>query len=161
MPKIPKRRDAPDAFRLIQEIVVRSEADGWDRARLEWTLVEVFTSEELGTCLCSHYPIRAHCVLENQHNGNRVVVGNCCVKRFLGLPSGKLFSGLNRVAADPERSLNSEGIDFAHHKGWINDWEQGFLQKMMRKQKLTPRQRAKRAEINRMVIARLGESSHG
>ena len=42
-------------------------------------------------CLCSHFPIKEICVIRNRVNGVRAEVGNVCVKKFLGLPSGKIF----------------------------------------------------------------------
>lgn len=76
-------------FQLTREILERSTATTWDAAKLEWTLHEVFESEEPETCLCGHYPIIENCVLRNKTNGAFATVGNCCVKKFIGLPSDR------------------------------------------------------------------------
>lgn len=68
-----------------------SQSDIWDAARLEWNLHEVYEANEPETCLCGHYPIIEICVLKNIINSNFTNVGNCCVKKFIGLPSDKIF----------------------------------------------------------------------
>jgi hypothetical protein len=62
--------------------------------------------EAPGTCICGHFPIIEHCVLQNRLNGNEVVVGNVWVQKFLGLASGTIFEGLRRVMDNRERALN-------------------------------------------------------
>lgn len=141
-----------DVFKLAQEIVYLSEADNWDEAKVEWDLDFVFVSEVLGTCLCGHTPIREFCVLVNEKNGNEAIVGNICVKKFLGLPSDKLFSAFHRITGDLTRSLNVEPIEYAYSKNWINNWSYEFSLNTMRKRKLYPRQLAKRIEVNRAVL---------
>lgn len=37
------------------------------------------------------------CKIANKHTEERVIVGNCCVKKFLELPSGKIFDALKRI----------------------------------------------------------------
>jgi len=73
-------------YRLIAEIIGHSEAATWDQAKMEWGLAEVYQAEEPETCLCGHFPIIELCVLRNKLNLAQVTVGNCCVKKFLGLP---------------------------------------------------------------------------
>jgi hypothetical protein len=139
---------------LIDAIVALGEAVDWQEARKEWELAEVFFAErdQPGTCLCGHAPIIEHCVLLNRKNGNRAVVGNVCVKRFMGLPSGKLFEAFARIMAKRDAALNAATVEYAHGKGWINNWERGFCLDTCRKRKLTERQRAKREEINARVL---------
>ena len=141
-----------DGFKLAQEIVALSAADNWNSAKPEWTLDHIFISEELGVCLCGHFPIREFCVIRNQKNGNEAIVGNVCVRRFLGLPTDKLFSAFHRIAGDPKRALNAEAVEYAYQKDWMNDWSHGFYMNTMRQRKLSPRQQTKRIEINRAVL---------
>jgi len=96
-------------FKLTSEIIKRSVAQTWDKAKLEWSLLEVYEAEEPETCLCGHYPIIELCVLQNGKNGARATVGKCCVKRFVGLPSDKIFEGVKRVRKDTSKSLNTHG----------------------------------------------------
>ncbi len=47
-------------------------------------------------------------------------------KKFIGLPSDKIFQAIKRVRKDDQKSLNAEAIFHAYDKGWINDWEKAF-----------------------------------
>jgi hypothetical protein len=91
-------------------------------------------------------------VLRNKLNGRTTEVGNVCVKKFLGLPSEKIFQALHRVASDDSKALNAEAIQHAYDRSWINDWEKTFYFDTMRKRKLSDKQRRKRKQINRLVL---------
>ena len=91
-------------YKLISEILVRSQADEWADAKLEWLLHEVYAAAEPQTCLCGHFPIVEICVLKNKENQRRTRVGNCCVKKFMGLPSHLIFQAIKRVNNDRGRS---------------------------------------------------------
>jgi len=152
-------------YRLTQEIIPLSVAGSWDEAKLEWDLLDIFLTdpESPGTCLCGHFPIREHCVLRNRLNGTEVVVGNCCVKRFLPIDTGALFACCRRVMTDPTRALNTEAIEHAFSKGWINPREKRFLLDTRRKPWcwLSHRQQSWRDAINTKVIRRLSrEGTH-
>ena len=97
-----------DQYKLCSDIIYLSEAKTWKESKSEWYLLDVFISDDPGTCLCGHFPILEICVLQNRRNGNRTIVGNVFVKRFLRLRYDKLFSGINRVSKDSSRSPNSE-----------------------------------------------------
>ena len=139
-------------YRLTSEIIARSVAKNWDGAKLEWVLKEVYEADEPETCLCGHFPIIELCIIGNKHNGNSATVGNCCVKKFIGLPSDKIFQAVKRVRKDNGKSLNAEAIDHAHQKGWINDWEKGFYLDIMRKRSLTTKRREKKLQINEKML---------
>lgn len=145
-------------FQLTREILARSTATVWDAAKLEWTLQEVFESDEPGTCLCGHYPIIEHCVLRNKTNDVFTTVGNCCVKKFMGLPSDLIFQAAKRVRLDASRSLNGEAIEHARDNGWINDWEQEFYFRIMRKRSLSDKQAAKKRQINERFLLRMRQA---
>lgn len=140
-------------FQLTSEIVERSVARTWDEAKLEWSLLEVYESDEPETCLCGHYPIVE--LLLNRRNKNQTTVGNCCVKKFVGLPSEKIFQAVKRVRKDTSKSLNAEAIQHAFKRGWINKWEKDFYFNIMRKRSLTSRQEDKKLEINQLVLLRM------
>ena len=89
------------------------------------------------------------------------MVGNVCVRKFLGLPSDKLFSAFHRIAGDLTRALNSEAIEYAYTRNWMNEWSRKFYLDTMRKRNLSPRQRAKRVEINRSVLYRFKKAGNG
>lgn len=135
-------------YKLIEEIISRSVADYWDAAKLEWSLFEVYEAEEPETCLCGHFPIMELCILQNHHNHGFATVGNCCVKKFLGLESDKIFQAVKRVRKDNERALNAEAIQYGFSKGWINEWEKDFYLSTMRKRNLSQKQKTKRIQIN-------------
>lgn len=135
-------------YRLTQEVIELSQAINWDTAKLEWKLETIYEAEEAEKCLCGHFPIIEVCILRNQINGNSATVGNCCVKKFIGLPSDKIFQAIKRVRKDDEKSLNAEAIAYAHDKGWINDWERDFYLDIMRKRNLSFGQLAKKKQIN-------------
>jgi hypothetical protein len=149
------RKDGRAGDLLAREIIARSVADNWPLARREWDLADVyFCRDPLGTCLCTHFPIVEHCLLVNRENGNRAVVGNVCVHRFFGLPSEAIFKGLRRIAGDQTRSMGEAAVEHAHQHGWMNDWERSFYLDTCCKRRLSPRQLAKREQINLQVLVR-------
>jgi hypothetical protein len=142
-------------YKLTKEIIDLSEATDWDLAKSEWRLVEVFEADEPEHCLCGHYPIRQVCSLSNLRNNNIAQVGNYCVKKFIGLPSDRIFQAVKRVRIDDEKALNAEAINHAQQKGWINAWEFGFSMDTMRKRKLSDNQLTKRKKINAKMLANM------
>ena len=142
-------------FRLAKEIIDRSHAKTWDQAKLEWVLNDVYEALEPETCLCGHYPIIELCNLRNKASGAFATVGNCCVKKFIGLPSDLIFQAVKRIRYDNTKSLNAEAIDYAHSKGWITDWDQTFYFDIMRKRKLSAKQESQKVRINVKFIANM------
>jgi hypothetical protein len=109
-------------------------------------------SEEPGRCPCGKYPIYEHCVLVNHVTGKQLKVGNYCVRKFLQLPSGKVFQGISRITEDPTRAANAALIDLAYRKGWINAWQWEFGLDTCRKRILSEKQTAKRVELNQAIL---------
>lgn len=142
-------------YRLTQEIIALSSADTWDQAKLEWALNDVYEADEPETCLCGHFPILELCNLRNKVNGSYATVGNCCVKKFIGLPSDLIFQAVKRVRANNTKSLNAEALVYAFGKGWINQWEHDFYFEIMRKRVLTVKQRTKKVQINDKFVANM------
>jgi hypothetical protein len=142
-------------FLLTTEIISRSVAKTWDEAKLEWALLEVYEAEKPETCLCGHFPIIELCVLSNRRNRLQATVGNCCVKKFIGLPSDRIFLAVKRIRKDPSKSLNAEAIQHAFERRWIGEWEKNFYFDIMRKRNLSAKQAAKKNEINQLVLARI------
>jgi len=142
-------------YKLAKEIIALSEASNWDQAKLEWTLESIYKEDEPDTCLCGHFPIIEICILRNKLNSNTAIVGNCCVKKFIGLPSDKIFQAVKRVSKDDTKSLNAETIDHAFRNRWINDWEYKFYMDILRKRSLTAKQLSKKRQINRKVLSRI------
>jgi hypothetical protein len=145
-------------YKLTEEILKRSQSDVWDMAKLEWKLNEIYEAEEPETCLCGHVPIIEICVLQNKLNAQFATVGNCCVKKFIGLPSDLIFQAVKRVRKDDQKSLNAAAIQHAYEKGWINKWEYNFSFNTMRKRKLSTKQLQTRMKVNEKMLANMGRS---
>ena len=146
------------SFKLAAQIVALSSASVWDAAKLEWVLHEVFESEEPDTCLCGHYPIIENCVLRNKTNDQFATVGNCCVKKFIGLPSDLIFQAAKRIRLDGSKSLNGEALSYARDRGWISEWERDFYFDIMRKRSLSLKQATKKRQINEKFLMRMALS---
>src|SRR5438067_1518325 len=127
-------------YKLSREIIKRSVARTWNSAKTEWKLDSTIFSDVPRTCLCSHYPILEICTLVNRENDNRVVVGNCCVKKFMGLPSDDIFRGIKAIGQDICKSLNLPTLEYASDKGWITSRDMDFYTNTRRKRKLSDRQ---------------------
>jgi hypothetical protein len=147
-------------WRLTQQILALSVARTWAAAKAEWELVDIFFTPagEYGACLCGH-SIREHCLCRNGLNGNEAVLGNCCVKRLLGIPSDRVFAGLRRVEADLARSMGKAAVEYAYSRGWIDAYEVGFYRDTLKQQRLTPRQMAFRQQVNLKVLSRVGRTT--
>ena len=141
--------------KLHEEIIALSSAEEWYEAVQEWSLREIYKSENPQTCLCGHHPIREVCVIDNNETGNSAEVGNCCVNNFLGINSEIFFSSLRRVSNDNEASFNEATLEYAHGQNIINDWELKFYHSVWRKRKLSQKQREKKQQINEKILARL------
>jgi hypothetical protein len=144
-------------YELIGEIIAHSIASTWEDAKAEWHLLHIHRADKdaPGTCLCGQHPILDLCVLENRRNGNQVVVGNVCVKKFMGLPSDKIFAAPKRIASNIDKSLNAGAIEHVAREGWLSEWETNFYLDICRKRNLTFRQLEKRAEINQRILRRI------
>lgn len=138
--------------KLIQEIIQRSHSNIWDIAKTEWALHKIYEAEEPKKCLCGHFPIIEVCILRNTINDQLAMVGNCCVKRFIGLPSGLIFAAVKRVKKDHTKSLNAAALQYAQNRGWIDPWEYGFLINTMRKLILSEKQLKTRIKINKKML---------
>lgn len=145
-------------YPLTQGIIALSVAKTWDEAKLEWELYAIFHQDEPDTCLCGHFPILELCILRNRKNGNEAIVGNVCVKKFMGLPSDLVFQAVRRVSKDISKALNADAIEHAHSRGWINNWERQFSLNTMRKQVLSDLQASKRQQINQKVMSQVNRN---
>lgn len=128
------------------------EKTNFEEAKEEWELDHVMTTIEFDKCPCSH-PIKEHCYMRNKKNGNCTYVGNVCVRRFMDIDTGNLFSGLARIKKNTTTKPNLAVIEYVHRKGYLyGDNEYGFLKGIRPKKKLTPRQESWLEKINRRII---------
>jgi hypothetical protein len=88
-------------------------------------------------------------------------VGNCCVKKFIGLPSDLIFKAVKRVRKDNQKSLNAEAVEHAFRKGWINEWEYSFSIDTMRKRVLSAKQLQTRMKVNEKMLNNMRKSNDG
>lgn len=146
------RGEAMSEYNLTREILALSQSTSWDEAKREWALHSIYEADEFETCLCGHYPIKEVCVLQNKKNRSMATVGNCCVKKFIGLPSDLIFQAVKRVRKDESKSLNFEAITHAYTRGWINEWEYKFSIDTMSKRKLSDRQLETRMKVNEKML---------
>lgn len=140
---------------FIKAIIEASQANTWDLARSEWSYTYsdfVPDDEELDECICGH-GIRECCVITNNLNGNELVVGNCCVKKFMPeFGQGTLFAGLKRIIQNRYAAPNSQLIEEMQYGGRLTTWEIAFLKNTMKKRKLSYAQSNIRFEINQKII---------
>ncbi len=155
------KKQSHNRFQLIRKIIELSNSDSWHDAKREWCLVDVYRTQSPGECLCGHSPIKEHCIIANHENGNEVVVGNTCVKQFLGFDSDSLFQAIERVSKDVRHSFNQRAVDFFYRKDWLSKWERDFYSDTWRKRKLSPKQGAIRRGINECVLRRLEQVELG
>ena len=150
-------KSAEATQKLTVEILKLSESDMWCESKKEWQLHHINKDELPHTCLCGHYPITELCVIKNKLNGNTATVGNVCVKKFIGLPSDKIFKSIRRISRDIAKSLCVEAVNYLQYKNMMSEWEYKFYLDTMRKLKLSDKQLEKRIEINRKLLLSIRE----
>lgn len=141
-----------NSFRLRQKIIALSNSVTWEDAKHEWVLREVYEEDEPYTCLCGHYPIKEICIIRNRYNGKEAIVGNVCIKKFLGLPSDLIFSAIKRISKDNSKSLNTESIEYMNKRGWLTAWEYDFYRDIKNRRSLNDNQIEKKIEINQKLL---------
>lgn len=143
-------------YKLTEEILKRSQSKVWDTAKFEWELNEIYEAEAPETCLCGHFPIIEVCILQNKLNAQFVTIGNCCVKKFIGLPSDLIFQAVKRTRKNNQKSLITEAIKYAYEKGWINEWEYNFSVDTLRKTKLSTKKLITHMKVNEKMLDNMG-----
>lgn len=137
--------------RLKSHILPLSECNIFELARLEWTLIGIEVSSDFDNCPCGQ-PIKEHCYIKNNQNGNTTHVGNVCINRFLGIQTGNLFDGIKRIKADITANANADLIHHAYKFGYIYENEYGFLLKTKNKRILTTKQIEWKIKINKRIL---------
>lgn len=138
---------------LKAHILPLSKAQDFNTAKKEWVLVGIELSEEFDNCLCGQ-KIKEHCYIRNQINGNTTYVGNVCIKNFIGIDTGNLFSGLKRIVSDKTANPNGDLIIYAYQLGYIYKKEYKFLMETRRKRNLSVKQLEWKIKINHRIINR-------
>lgn len=138
--------------KLRSHILKLSAATNFDEAKEEWSLYRVRITHDFGRCPCG-VAIKEHCHLENSKNKNRTWVGNVCVKNFIGIDSGSLFSGLRRLKSNTLSKPNTAVIEYARKAGYLfgqNEYE--YLMQIKSKRRLSEKQQHWLQKINRRIL---------
>ena len=140
-------------YKLIDEIIARSEAKTWDLAKKEWSFKYIFIHQMYKTCLCGHYPIKNICIIINDKNNIPVEVGNCCVEKFIGLDIGtKIINSIVRLQKDITKSMCIEALNYLNKYKIVSEYEYLFYVDTIRKKKLSDKQQPIRCRINQKLI---------
>jgi len=127
-----------DFKRLEWEIVLRSEGNDFESARHEWRFVELFVVE--GECVCGK-AIMDNCVIEHVKTGERLIVGNVCVKRFLSIDYAPVFRGVKQAEAADYPVLNQAALEYLYYdKKALSKWEYFFCLSVKDKRKFSAKQ---------------------
>lgn len=141
-------------------ILELSTSPEWDEAKAEWKLHFVYNDPDDRSCECEHAPIHQICVIKNRKNGNKAVVGNVCVRRFLRLLSNRIFSVVRRLRDDINRSLNPVALDLFKDRDIISHQEeQEYLSYWRRRKNMSDDERAQKLAINQRVLAFLDQEA--
>lgn len=143
---------------LQAAILALSRARHWEAAKGEWSLLAIWHTGEGHSCLCTHYPIKELCELIHEATQQRVIVGNCRVKKFMGLPSEKIVDALKQVEKDAQHALNEEAIAHFMRVG-VSEWEGAFYRDTWRKTKLSDKQRVHRQRMTQKSLRPANEST--
>ena len=144
-------------YRLFECITSLSTSTNREEAKKEWYLahIEIASPEEVADneyqCLCGHKHLKELCYIKNKKNGKEVLVGNCCVKKFLNLGSDKIFQAIKKGR------LNPALIAYAHERGIITDWEHGFLMDTVRKRRFSAKQLAIFNRLKKTILEAAGK----
>jgi hypothetical protein len=140
--------------RLKEHILALSQAQRFEAARSEWSLIAVEISEEFAKCPCGQ-DIKEHCYIRNHLNNNETYVGNVCINRFIQIDTGNLFDGLKRIANDLTANANNDLIEHAYRMGYLySEKEYTFLKQTMLKRNLSKAQIDWKMKINRRIVAK-------
>ena len=72
--------------------------------------------------------------MTNSKNNANVIVGNCCVTKFMDERIGRIF------AATKDQRINKDVINLAYELGLITPMQKEFMLNVWRKRSLTPSQ---------------------
>lgn len=153
--KVVEMADGYQFDRLKTVILALSSADEWQAAKREWQLVgisQVESGEPDEECLCGHRHIRELCEIKNRTTGATSIVGNQCVRRFLGLETEALFRGIRRIRRDDLKSMGPDLAVWLFERRVLSQWEYDFQNDTGRKRSLSEKQQAIRQRINQKAL---------
>jgi hypothetical protein len=141
---------------LMAYLIPLGTSTEWEHAKTEWFLDSVkYDVNGLHDCPCSKKNIKKLCNIENITTSKTATVGSCCVDHFIGMKSNLIFDCVKRVQEDDTVAFNSETLEFAISKGFLNEWEITFYLNTQKKRSLTGKQRAARQKINQKILSKI------
>lgn len=146
-------KDTHNFKKLKAHILKRSLATNFDDARLEWALDYILVTQNFGKCPCGK-EIKEHCYLRNEKTKKETWVGNVCVRKFMDIDAGKLFSGLKRIQKNHSAKPNDGLTEYAWNRGYLyGENEYDFLRSITsHRRKLSERQLHWLQKINRRIV---------
>lgn len=147
-------------YKLFEAIVKESVADDWIKAKQEWKPYDFYCVETGNvSCCCGKFPIMNICVIKHESLDKKLIVGNCCITRFMDLPiSNKIFTSSTKLKKDITKSLNIDVIHYLREINIINDYEYQFYLDRKSKRKLSDKQRMFKIKLNQKFLDWLVES---
>jgi len=140
---------------LSEHIVGLSSADEFETAKHEWRVSHVVMLDYPDDhCPCGQL-IKELCYIHNDATDEETYVGNVCVKRFMGIDTGNLFSGLKRIIDNNRATPNFDVIDYADEHGFLYGKEYSFLISIRGKRALSEKQSGWLRKINRRIVERI------
>lgn len=131
-----------------------SLATEWPDVIKEWQLEFLEWGEDTTSCLCG-VTIMERCHMRNLVTRKRCVIGNVCVRRFLGIDMRGVFRGLASIRKDVLAAAGTDLLVYAHAQHIIDDWQYQFAVNTLRKRKLSARQHVQREAINQIILKKL------
>ena len=77
----------------------------FDIARREWELKGIYYAEELTKCHCGQN-IKEMCNINNILNKNELIVGNCCVEKFIGIKVKGLYKAIVNIVESTDSPIS-------------------------------------------------------
>lgn len=149
-------------FHLVESIIDLSVAKDWEHARAEWQTDRIFFIEGADTCLCTHHPIKEICEISNTLNGNKAIVGNCCINKVMDSDYSLIFRTLAKIHKDETKAIDEDTAFYLHQNKIINDYEADFCFDTEKRQYRTLRNKQKlfRMKINESVLKKMCKGQH-
>lgn len=132
---------------FFNTIMRYSFGNNWDDAKKEWIVNNIDRNEEGTNCICGHYPIKETIEIFNIRTMVKMIVGNCCIKKF------DKYEGYEKVFQALRRGkVNRMIINFAYQHEIINAWEYNFLCDVWRKRVLSYKQSLVFSRLNKLIL---------
>jgi len=147
-------------YKLFEHIITLSNSKKWETAKNEWIYEYSINSQIPMTCPCGHFPILEVCIIKNTQNENETYTGNCCIKKFMPeLESTKIHKSIIKTKKDISKSFHISLIKKCHENRLISQSEFEFYENIIKKRKLSVKQKAWKISINNKILNWLHEKS--